>query len=93
MTLVRWLSTVRTLTTTFSAISDNNLATSNGNVEVTLVDTEGTELHASTNNGRITTDLPITITGTREEDRLAGTIGAGGSSLKIETSNGSITIR
>ncbi len=73
--------------------SQNSLTTSNGNVEVTLVDTDGTELDAATNNGRISSELPITTTGSLGEDRLVGTIGAGGSSLKIETSNGSITIR
>ncbi len=58
-----------------------------------LVETPGVELDASTNNGKVKSDLPITISGETSDDRLVGSIGTGGRHLLIRTSNGSITIR
>lgn len=80
-------------TGTLRSDSENELRTSNGSIEVTLVDTPGVELDAATSNGNVRSELPITISGGTRDDRLAGTIGAGGSRLGIHTSNGSITIR
>ncbi len=73
--------------------SENELRTSNGSIDVTLVDTPGVEVDASTSNGKVRSQLPITISGETRGNRLVGTIGTGGSSLEIHTSNGSIAIR
>jgi len=73
--------------------SENALRTSNGSIDVMLVETPGVEVDASTNNGKVKNDLPITISGETSEDHLVGSIGTGGRHLLLRTSNGSITIR
>ncbi len=73
--------------------SENVLRTSNGSIEVELLDTPGVELSAFTSNGKVRTSLPVTITGEAKEDQLEGTIGGGGSSLDLRSSNGSISIK
>ncbi len=72
--------------------SRNSLRTSNGDVDPTLVNTSGVKLDAETGNGKISSELPITITGRSNDDQLTGDIDDGSSSLKIRTSNGDITI-
>lgn len=71
---------------------DNRLITSNGDVDVELLGTPSIELDASTSNGDIMSELPITATAT-SDDHLVGTIGKGEADLYIRTSNGDITIR
>jgi len=48
---------------------------------------------ASTHNGSINTDLPITVTGKVSKSKLTGTIGNGDGKLYLETHNGSIRLR
>jgi DUF4097 and DUF4098 domain-containing protein YvlB len=71
---------------------DNRLITSNGNVDVELLGTPSIKLDASTSNGDIASELPITAT-TTSDDHLVGTIGDGEADLYIRTSNGDVTIR
>jgi lia operon protein LiaG len=71
---------------------DNRLITSNGDVDVQLLGTPGIKLDASTSNGDVTSELPITAT-TTSDDHLVGTIGDGEADLYIRTSNGDITIK
>jgi hypothetical protein len=73
--------------------SENELQTSNGSIEVSLVDTPGVEIDATTSNGQVSSSLPITIEGTVKDNALKGAIGDGGSTLKMTTSNGSISIK
>ncbi|HET7601992.1 MAG TPA: DUF4097 family beta strand repeat-containing protein [Gemmatimonadales bacterium] len=65
----------------------------NGAVSVTLPAGVSTEVRASTVNGDIDTDFPLTIQGKFGPRSLHGTIGNGGRTLAIETVNGSINIR
>lgn len=67
--------------------------TTNGSI--TLVVPEGTDadLNASTTNGRITTDFPLTVQGTVSFRRLSATLGRGGRPLTLRTTNGSIRLR
>jgi hypothetical protein len=70
--------------------------TVNGSIEVALPETARTEINASTVNGRITTDLPLTIKGEMNKRRLRGVLGGGseaGRQLKLNTVNGSITVK
>ena len=62
-------------------------------MNVTLVDTPGVELDASTSNGNVSSALVITTVAIVSPEHLVGTIGAGESTLEIRTSNGSIDIR
>jgi hypothetical protein len=51
-------------------------------------------VEASTHNGSVHTDLPVTVVGKVSKNELKGTIGAGqGGKLHLETYNGSIRIR
>jgi DUF4097 and DUF4098 domain-containing protein YvlB len=76
----------------FTAGSSNKLVTSNGKVDVELLGTPSLELDASTSNGDITCEFPITATVTGD-DQLVGTIGDGEADLLISSSNGDVTIR
>ncbi len=67
--------------------------TVNGSIDVQLPPDISADLEASTVNGRIESDLPITVHGRFLSRRLHGTIGNGGRELKVGTVNGSITLR
>jgi hypothetical protein len=70
----------------------NQLTTSNGSVEVTLLGEPSVKLDATTSNGEIICKLPIVATET-EVKRLVGVVGAGDAVLVVKTSNGSITVQ
>lgn len=65
----------------------------NGGVSVTLPAGVSTDVRASTVNGDIESDFPLTVTGKFGPRSVRGTIGKGGRSLSLETVNGSINIR
>jgi DUF4097 and DUF4098 domain-containing protein YvlB len=67
--------------------------TVNGSITVVLPDGVGAEVVASTVNGGIDTDFPLTVRGRFSARRLTGTIGEGGRRLRLETVNGAIRIR
>ena len=52
----------------------------------------GYNLTARTSFGRISSELPVTSTGSIGGDTLNGTIGSGGCQLQLTDSNGSIEI-
>ncbi|HEX7136330.1 MAG TPA: DUF4097 family beta strand repeat-containing protein [Vicinamibacterales bacterium] len=66
--------------------------TVNGGITLTLPSVFDADLRADTLNGSITSDFPITVTGTVSPRRLRGTVGAGGHSLTLSTVNGSIKL-
>lgn len=65
----------------------------NGSITITLPDDLNTEVHASTVNGGISTDWPLTVRGRFGPKRVSGTIGNGGRQLSLTTVNGSIDLR
>jgi DUF4097 and DUF4098 domain-containing protein YvlB len=65
----------------------------NGGVSVTLPGGASTEVRASTVNGGIQSDFPLTVRGRIGPRSVHGTIGTGGRTLSIETVNGDIAIR
>jgi DUF4097 and DUF4098 domain-containing protein YvlB len=65
----------------------------NGGVSLTAPPNLSAKVEASTHNGSINTDLPITVTGEVSRKKLAGTIGKGEGKLYLETHNGSINIK
>jgi lia operon protein LiaG len=75
-----------------TAGGSNRLVTSNGNVVVELLGTPSVNLDASTSNGDITCEMPITATVTGD-DHLVGTIGDGEADLEVSSSNGDVIIR
>jgi hypothetical protein len=72
---------------------DLDFETVNGNIALTLTGDVHAEVSASTVNGSISTDYPLTIQGRFGPKRLRGTIGDGGRSLSMATVNGSIELR
>ncbi len=73
--------------------NDISITTYNGGIEFTAPPGLSARIDASTHNGSINTDLPITVSGKVNKRQLAGTIGSGQGRLHLETHNGSIRIR
>lgn len=69
------------------------VATTNGGVNVTLPTSAAFDLHASTTNGSIRTDFPVTVEGTFGPKNVTGKVGGGGRELRLATTNGGIEIR
>ena len=65
--------------------------TVNGSVRVELPEGTNASVEMRTASGRITTDLPIATTRSSRR-RVEGTLGTGGSELRLTTVNGSITL-
>lgn len=70
-----------------------NYRSVNGGVSVTLPGGANTDVRASTVNGDIESDFPLTVQGRFGPRSVRGTIGSGGRTLALETVNGSINIR
>lgn len=66
--------------------------TTNGRIELALPAGTAADLDAATTNGSINSDIPVTTTRT-SSNSLRGTINGGGTSLRMRTTNGGITIR
>jgi hypothetical protein len=75
-----------------SGCRDISLKTSFSSVRVHVPEGVGYNLTARTSFGRITSELPVTATGSIGGDSLNGTIGSGGCQLQLTDSNGSIEI-
>ncbi|HEY6265898.1 MAG TPA: hypothetical protein VIW93_13940 [Candidatus Acidoferrum sp.] len=71
---------------------DISLKTSFSSIRVRVPDGVGYNLTARTSFGRISSELPVTSTGSIGGDSLNGTIGPGGCQLQLTNSNGSIEI-
>ena len=66
--------------------------TTNGRIEVSVPQDFAADIDASTTNGSIKSDLPV-ATRTLDDNSLRGTINGGGTSLRLRTTNGGISIR
>lgn len=64
--------------------------TVNGSITVRLPGDVNADVTASTVNGALDTDFPLTVQGRFSMKNMRGTIGAGGRDLELETVNGSI---
>ena len=67
--------------------------TVNGSITLLLPSEVNADLHASTVNGGITSDFPVTVQGRFGPRSMKGTLGRGGPDLELSTVNGSITLR
>lgn len=73
---------------------DTELSTVNGGITVTLPAGASTRVDATTVNGGMSTDFPLTVRGKWGPRRMSGTIGEGGGrSLSLSTVNGSMELR
>jgi len=68
--------------------------TVNGSITLDLPKNAAAELRAEVMNGDITSDLPLTIQSSHNRGRrISGSIGSGGRTLYVSTTNGSIRLR
>ncbi|MEJ2481652.1 MAG: hypothetical protein P8049_00615 [Gemmatimonadota bacterium] len=72
---------------------DLDFETVNGSITVEMPADAGARVRASTVNGGLETDFPLTIQGRFSNRKMEGTIGGGGRDLNLETVNGSIRLR
>lgn len=71
-----------------------SIETTNGGIDLTLPRDAAATVSARLANGRISTsDLPIETTGEQNRRRLDGTLNGGGPRVRLETTNGGISIR
>jgi DUF4097 and DUF4098 domain-containing protein YvlB len=70
-----------------------DFSTVNGKITLILPAKLDTEVRASTVNGDMESDFPMTVSGRFGPRRWRGTIGAGGRSLSLSTVNGEIRLR
>src|SRR6266700_3915074 len=75
-----------------SGCRDISLKTSVSAIRVRIPEGVGYNLTARTSFGRISSELPVTSTGSIGGESLSGTIGSGGCQLQLTDSNGSIEI-
>jgi DUF4097 and DUF4098 domain-containing protein YvlB len=73
--------------------NDLEFSTVNGGITLILPAKLDTDVRATTVNGEIELDYPLTVTGRIGPRRLRGTIGAGGRGLNLSTVNGEIRLR
>jgi len=73
--------------------NDLRFSTVNGGITLILPAKLDTDVRATTVNGDIESDYPLTISGKFGPRRLRGTIGAGGRSLNLSTVNGEIRLK
>ena len=71
---------------------DLDFSSVNGNVTVALPEAPDVEVDASTVNGSMNTDFPLTVRGRWGPRRMSGTIGKGGRSLSLSSVNGSMNL-
>ncbi len=69
------------------------MTTVNGSITLTLPPGLNTDVKASTVNGDIDSDFPMTVTGRISRRRVKGTIGGGGRVLALDSVNGSINLK
>ncbi len=82
------------ITLALEALKGNDIIanTSNAGITVKLPSAIGAQVKASTTNSSITTDFDVSVRGTQSKNQLEGTIGSGGPTLDLSTSNGSIKL-
>lgn len=69
------------------------IATSNASIELAVPPDLKADLNASTSNGGIMLDLPVTVQGYQSRSQLGGKLNGGGAELSLHTSNASLHVR
>lgn len=70
-----------------------HFTTTNGSVTVYAPPTLSADLEMSTTNGGVTTDFPMTVSGSFKRNRIRGTLGGGGRSIVVRSTNGDVSLR
>ena len=69
------------------------LLTENGGIVAEFAEGFDADVDASTQNGRVSSELPLELVGRVSQQRLKARLGAGGRAVRLKTQNGGITIR
>ncbi|HYW50797.1 MAG TPA: DUF4097 family beta strand repeat-containing protein [Gemmatimonadaceae bacterium] len=70
-----------------------SFTTTNGSVTVYAPPSLSADIDISTTNGRLSSDFPLTINGEFRKNAIRGTLGQGGPSLVVRSTNGSVSLR
>ena len=73
--------------------ADSKLSTSGGGITLTISPSAAIDLDARASGGDVDTDVPITVQGRQEDDRVVGKINGGGPRLVLRTSGGGIRVK
>ena len=72
---------------------DSRLSTSGGSVTVNIAGGVNLELDARSSGGGVSSDVPILVQGSQDDNALRGRIGNGGPKLTLRSSGGGIRVR
>ncbi len=72
--------------------AEHRIETSFGDIDLTIPDDSVFDLELETSFGEITSDLPVTVSGSFSETSWSAELNGGGSLLTAKTSNGDITL-
>lgn len=72
---------------------DSKLSTSGGAVVVSLAPSIAVDLDAQASGGGVSSDVPITVQGTQDDDSLRGKINGGGPKLVLRSSGGGVRVK
>ncbi len=78
--------------TSLTNVRDIKLKSVNGSVNLLLPQSPNAEVSASTVNGSISTDFPLTVKGHWVGKNMSGTLGSGGVHIELDNVNGSIHV-
>ena len=67
--------------------------TTNGTVTVYAPPALSADLEMSTTNGGVSMDFPVTVSGTMSGRQIRGTLGGGGRSIIMRSTNGDVALR
>lgn len=78
--------------TSLNNVREIRLKSVNGSIELVLPGSPNAEVKASTVNGSIKSDFPLTVQGSFSGRSLSGTLGGGGTRIELSNVNGSMHI-
>ena len=84
--------TVEANYTSLNNVHQIKLQSVNGSVDLQLPQSPNAEVEASTVNGSISTDFPLTVKGRWIGKNMSGTLGSGGVKIELNNVNGSIHV-
>jgi hypothetical protein len=70
-----------------------SISSGDGGIEVALPSDLPADVDASTNDGHVSSDIPITVEGIMSKSRVRGKMNGGGQTLTIRTGDGSIHLK
>jgi DUF4097 and DUF4098 domain-containing protein YvlB len=79
--------------TTATPLGPINVTNQHGSVDVGLPEHAGFVLNAQTRNGELENDFGLESQSQNEKHWLSGTVGSGGPQVRLETSDGDVTVR